>query len=367
MVKFLDLQKINAQYETEIQAAMQEVLSSGWYILGTAVKEFEAAYATYCGVKHCIGVANGLDALILILNGYMELGRLKIGDEIIVPANTFIATVLAISKVGCKPVLVEPNADNFLLDAEQVAAAITPKTKAIMPVHLYGQLTPMKGLQDLAKQHQLLIIEDAAQAHGAQQSDGSRAGALGDAAGFSFYPGKNLGALGDAGAITTNDDELANVVRILRNYGSEKKYHNQLVGVNSRLDELQAAILRVKLRHLEAETKARRAVAKAYDEGIKHPKVSLPTWQHAVADHVFHLYVIRCQERDALQVYLKEQGIQTLVHYPIPPHKQAAYGHLNEASLPITEAIHEEVLSLPMSPVLTEEEIKKVIETLNNY
>lgn len=366
MIKFLDLQKINAQYETEINQAMENVLRSGWYILGKSVTTFEDNFAQYSGAKHCLGVANGLDALILILNGYIELGKLKQGDEIIVPANTFIATILAISKVGCVPVLVEPDETSFLLSANNIEAHITPKTKVIMPVHLYGQLVDMKAINTIAKKHNLLVIEDAAQAHGASD-EGQVAGSCGDAAGFSFYPGKNLGALGDGGAITTNDDELAAIVRVLRNYGSEKKYHNQVVGVNSRLDEVQAAILDVKLKHLTKDTNRRRTIAKRYSTEIKNSNIALPQWDFEKENHVFHLYVIRSKNREKLQAYLAKHDIQTIVHYPIPPHKQKAYQSLNHLSFPITEQIHDEVLSLPISPVMEEKEVDFVIKTLNAY
>lgn len=366
MIKFLDLQKINAQYETEITQAIKEVVHSGWYILGKSVTAFEQNFAHYSGAKHCIGVANGLDALILILNGYMELGRLKKGDEIIVPANTFIATILAISKVGCIPVLVEPNEASFLLAADNIEAHLSPKTKAIMPVHLYGQLADMPAINALAKKHDLLVIEDAAQAHGASDN-GQTAGGCADAAGFSFYPGKNLGALGDGGAITTNDDALAEIVRVLRNYGSEKKYHNKVVGINSRLDELQAAILDVKLKYLTKDTDRRRQIATRYSTEIKNPNIKLPAWDLDKKNHVFHLYVIRSNNRAKLQAYLEQKEIQTIVHYPIPPHKQEAYKALSHLSFPITEQIHEEVLSIPISPVMEKEEVDFVIKTLNAY
>ncbi|WP_052597857.1 DegT/DnrJ/EryC1/StrS aminotransferase family protein [Aureispira sp. CCB-QB1] len=366
MIKFLDLQKINAQYETEIHQAIKEVVDSGWYILGKSVTTFEQNFAQYTGAKHCIGVANGLDALILILNGYIELGKLKQGDEIIVPANTFIATILAISKVGCTPVLVEPDEATFLLSEKNLEGHITTKTKAIMPVHLYGQLVDMSVINACAKKHNLLVIEDAAQAHGANDN-GNIAGSSGDAAGFSFYPGKNLGALGDGGAITTNDDALAAIVRVLRNYGSEKKYHNKVVGVNSRLDEIQAAILDVKLKYLDRDTEKRRQIAKRYSTEISNPKIQLPQWDFDKKNHVFHLYVIRSNNRPDLQAYLEQNGIQTIVHYPIPPHQQKAYQTLNHLSFPITERIHKEVLSLPISPVMEQEEVDMVIKTLNGY
>lgn len=366
MVKFLDLQKINAQYEPQLSAAIQEVVQSGWYILGKAVQQFEEEFASYCGVKHCLGVANGLDALILILNGYMELGRLQKGDEVLVPANTFVATVLAISERGLKPVFVEPDPVTFNIDTTLLEAALSPKTKAIMPVHLYGQAVDMSTIMSFAAQHQLLVIEDAAQAHGAY-SYHKRVGNWGHAAGFSFYPGKNLGALGDGGAITTNDDKLAQVVRTLRNYGSEKKYHNQYIGINSRLDELQAAALSVKLQHLDRDTQQRRAIAKRYNQEIENEAIQLPQWEMDKLEHVFHLYVIRTPNRSHLQAYLQEKEIQTVVHYPIAPHQQEAYKAYNHLSLPLTEQLHQEVLSLPISPVLTTEEVDHVIQSLNAY
>ncbi|BDS14668.1 DegT/DnrJ/EryC1/StrS family aminotransferase [Aureispira anguillae] len=366
MVKFLDLQKINAQYQDELKAVTAQIIDSGWYILGNSVAQFEADFAAYCKVKHCIGVANGLDALILVLRAYKMLGKLQDGDEVIVPANTFIATVLAISENGLVPVFVEPQEATFNINVAKIEAAISPKTKVIMPVHLYGQAVDMATVMSIAQKHNLLVLEDAAQAHGAYWG-AKKTGNWGHAAGFSFYPGKNLGALGDGGAVTTNDDELAKMVRILRNYGSEKKYHNQVVGMNSRLDELQAGILSVKLAYLDQETKVRRAIAKRYNDEIKNPLITLPEWNQEEWGHVFHLYVIRCQHRTALQEYLSENEIQTVIHYPIPPHKQAAYQAWNEDSYPLTETIHEEVLSIPISPVLTEEEVTEVIQKINNF
>jgi len=366
MVKFLDIQKINAQYQDQLKAATAQVIDSGWYILGNAVGQFEVDFAKYCQVKHCIGVANGLDALILVLRAYKLLGKLKEGDEVIVPANTFIATVLAVSENGLKPVFVEPNPTTFNIDINKIEEAITAKTKIIMPVHLYGQAVDMKGIRGLADQHNLLVLEDAAQAHGAY-SGAQKVGAWGDAAGFSFYPGKNLGALGDGGAVTTNDDELAKMVRVLRNYGSEKKYHNQVVGMNSRLDELQAALLSVKLPYLDKETEQRRAIAARYNNEINNPLIELPQWNEQKWEHVFHLYVIRCQHRTELQEYLNKNGIQTVIHYPIPPHKQAAYKEWNEDSYPLTEVIHDEVLSIPVSPVLEVAEVTEVIQKINNF
>lgn len=366
MIKFLDLQKINAQYQEELKAATANVIDSGWYILGNAVTQFEQDFAAYCTTKHCIGVANGLDALILVLRAYKLLGKLEEGDEVIVPANTFIATVLAVSANGLVPVFVEPKASTFNIDVDQIEQAITAKTKVIMPVHLYGQAVDMKAINEIAQKHDLLVLEDAAQAHGAY-SGAKKVGTWGDAAGFSFYPGKNLGALGDGGAVTTNDDALAQQVRILRNYGSEKKYHNQVIGMNSRLDELQAALLSVKLQYLDKETERRRAIALRYSNEINNPLIELPQWNEEEWGHVFHLYVIRCQHRTELKEYLRENNIETVIHYPIPPHKQVAYKEWNEAVYPLTEAIHDEVLSIPVSPVLEMKEVDKVIKVMNAY
>lgn len=366
MIPFLDLKEINALYRSEIETAIKEVVDSGWYIRGEQCLSFEKEFAEYCGTNHCVGVANGLDALILIFRAYKELGILKDGDEVIVPANTYIASILAISENNLTPVLVEPNVLTFNLDAQTAAKHITPKTKAILAVHLYGQLADLEGLSLLCEENNLLFIEDAAQAHGAERNE-KKAGNFGHAAGFSFYPGKNLGALGDGGAVTTNDEELASVIYQLGNYGSEKKYHNSLVGINSRLDEIQAAILRIKLRHLELEIEKRREVAKAYSVGITNFNILQPNWSQDMKDHVFHLYVIRSKKRDQLQQYLSEKGIQTVIHYPIPPHKQEAYTEWNNFSFPITESIHKEVLSLPVSPVLNEIQVKNIIEVLNGY
>ena len=366
MIQFLDLHKLNEQYRAEIDEAVARVLNSGWYIRGKEVAAFENEFANYFGTKHCIGVANGLDALILIMRAYKLLGKLEAGDEVIVPANTYIASILAITENDLVPVLVEPNPVTFNLDATEVTKHITSKTKAILAVHLYGQLADVEGLGALCEKHNLLLIEDAAQAHGASRG-GKVAGNFGHAAGFSFYPGKNLGALGDAGAVTTNDAELADLITQLGNYGSEKKYHNSQVGVNSRLDEIQAAILRVKLKHLNRDTESRRAVAKAYSEGISNTQIQLPAWDVLEQDHVFHLYVVRCKKRDELQKYLADNGIQTVIHYPIPPHKQEAYKAWNAWSFPETEAIHEEVLSLPISPFSGKNEVFRVIDAMNLY
>lgn len=365
MIPFLDLQKINVQYADEIKAACSRVIDSGWYICGSELAEFERKFATYCGVKHAVGVANGLDALILVLRAWKEAGSLKDGDEVIVPANTYIASILAITANRLTPVLVEPNPETFNLDPAKMQAALTDKTKAILPVHLYGQLADMPAICTFAKQHGLLVLEDAAQAHGAE-SNGKKAGAWGDAAGFSFYPGKNLGALGDGGAITTNDDQLAQMLRALRNYGSHRKYENLYSGTNSRLDEIQAAILSVKLAYLDRETERRRQIATRYLSEIRNPRIVLPQVSAPKA-HVWHLFVIQSDRRTALQEYLQQNGIQTLVHYPIAPHKQQAYRHLNHLPLPITESLHERVLSLPMSPVLTDAETDTVIRALNDW
>lgn len=371
MIPFLDLKGINAQYREELIQAVTDVIDSGWYVQGTQVKAFEQEFADYCGTKHCIGVANGLDALILILRAYKELGKLKEGDEVIVPANSYIASILAITENRLKPILVEPNVHTYNLDPSLIEQAITPNTKVILAVHLYGQLADMPAMNAIAKKHNLLVIEDSAQAHGAQ-IDGRKAGNWGDASGFSFYPGKNLGALGDAGAVTTNDDQLAQTIRALGNYGSHKKYKNLYQGVNSRLDEMQAALLRVKLKHIDVETQRRREIAVAYTYGIKNSAINLPLTKQnlTLADlenHALHLYVIRTQQREKLQAYLTEQGIQTLIHYPIAPHHQQAYKKWANQSYPITEAIHNEVLSLPISPIMTDDEVKHVIQKINEY
>jgi dTDP-4-amino-4,6-dideoxygalactose transaminase len=365
MINFLDLKAINNQYQQELKDACTRVIDSGWYIMGNELTAFEKEFAGYCGTKHAIGVANGLDALIITLRAWKELGKLQAGDEVIVQANTYIASVLAITENDLVPVLVEPNPSTYNLDSAKIVAAITPKTKAILPVHLYGQLSPMPEIMAIAKKHNLLVLEDCAQAHGAE-INGQRAGNWGNAAGFSFYPGKNLGALGDAGAITTNDDELAQTLKALRNYGSHKKYENLYQGVNSRLDEIQAAMLRVKLPYLEAETIRRQKISQAYRSGITNPLVTLP---HIIDEltHVWHLFVVRCEQREALQNYLAEQGIQTLIHYPVAPHKQQAYSQWNHISLPVTEKIHQQVLSLPLDPTMSEEAVARVIAAVNGF
>lgn len=365
MINFLDLKAINNQYQQELKDACARVIDSGWYIMGNELTQFETEFAAYCGTKHAIGVANGLDALILTLRAWKELGKLNTGDEVIVQANTYIASVLAITENDLVPVLVEPNPGSYNLDPETVVAAITPKTKAILPVHLYGQLSPMPEIMMIAKAHNLLVLEDCAQSHGAE-IDGKRAGNWGDAAGFSFYPGKNLGALGDAGAITTNDDELAQTLKALRNYGSHKKYENLYQGVNSRLDEIQAAMLRVKLHHLETETTHRQKIAQVYRTHINNPLITLPQVNEELA-HVWHLFVVRCENREALQQHLTDNGVQTLIHYPIPPHKQLAYSNYAHMQLPGTELIHQQVLSIPLDPTMNAEAIAKVIAVLNEF
>jgi dTDP-4-amino-4,6-dideoxygalactose transaminase len=369
-VPFLDLKAINAQYRQDLIDAATRVIDSGWYIQGTELKAFESEFAAYCGTRHCIGVANGLDALTLTLRAWRELGKLKEGDEVIVPANTYIASILAITENRLKPVLVEPDKHTYNLCPTKTAAAITANTKAILAVHLYGQLAPMPELMALANEHGLLVLEDSAQAHGAA-INGKKAGSWGHASGFSFYPGKNLGALGDAGAVTTNDDDLAKTIRALGNYGSHKKYENLYQGVNSRLDEMQAAMLRVKLQHLDTETKRRKEIALAYAKGITHPALPQPIPANStlasLENHVFHLYVIRTAEREALQAHLANTGIQTLIHYPIPPHQQRAYSQWSEKTYPLTEAIHQQVLSLPISPVMTDDQVDAVIAACNSF
>ena len=367
MIKFLDLKAINAQYQDELDEAYQRVIESGWYILGNEVQQFESRFAQYCGTKHSIGVGNGLEALILIFRALKELYQWKDFDEVIVPANTYIASVLSITQNELTPVFVEPDASTYNLDPEKVKEKITNKTRAILAVHLYGQVSDLDAIASIANENNLLLVEDSAQSHGAiEPKSKNKAGNVGVASGFSFYPGKNLGALGDAGAITTNSDELADTIKSLRNYGSHKKYHNDIKGVNSRLDELQAAFLNVKLNYLDAENKARREVAKKYLEGIKHPEIILPQVKDWDA-HVFHLFVVRCNKREQLANYLLANSIQTVIHYPIPPHQQKAYQEFNHLSLPLTEKIHKEVLSLPISPVLKDEEIDKIITVINKF
>jgi dTDP-4-amino-4,6-dideoxygalactose transaminase len=368
MIPFLDLKKINEPYEIDFQQKLKSVLDSGWYILGKEVETFENAFAKYCNAKYCIGVGNGFDALVLIFKGYITLGKLQKGDEVIVPANTYIASILAILEADLVPVLVEPKIETYNINPDLIQEKITSKTKAILAVHLYGQLAEMSQIKEITIQNNLLVIEDAAQSHGAFSTDVTLSDVeepLGAVA-YSFYPGKNLGCLGDGGAITTNDSELAKVLFSLRNYGSEKKYYNEYIGVNSRLDELQASFLNLKLPNLNTDNEKRRAIAKRYLSEIKNDKIILPFWDFS-DNHVFHLFVIRTSKRDDLQAYLTQNNIQTVIHYQIPPHKQKALVKWNNLSFPITEKIHQEVLSLPLNPVLTADEVSFIIEVLNKY
>lgn len=366
MIKFLDLQKINLLYQQEIEQKLVDVFRSGWYLMGEEVKNFENNLAYYIGAKHAIGVANGLDALRLIFRAYIELGMMKAGDEVIVPANTYIASILALSDNGLVPVLVEPDNTTFNLDITKIEDAITAKTKAILIVHLQGRIVFNEELKTIAAKHNLKIVEDNAQAIGATWQD-IKSGNLGDAAGFSFYPGKNLGALGDAGAVTTNDDDLAKTIRAIANYGSNQKYVNIYKGLNSRLDELQAAVLDVKLKYIDQENETRRKIAKRFITEINNPKIILPENPIDESEHVWHVFVVRCNEREALQNYLSDKGIQTIIHYPIPPHQQEAYKELGDLSFPITEAMHNEVLSLPISSILTDEEVSEIINVVNQF
>jgi dTDP-4-amino-4,6-dideoxygalactose transaminase len=370
MINFLDLKSVNSCYRSELIEACTRVIDSGWYIAGSELVTFERAFAAYCGVKHCIGVANGLDALSLTLRAWKELGRLREGDEVIVPANTYIASILAITENNLVPILVEPFDSTYNLCPGSVESAITERTRAILAVHLYGQLASMDELLDLAERRNLLVLEDAAQAHGASRN-GRKSGSWGDAAGFSFYPGKNLGALGDAGAVATNDGDLAHAIRALRNYGSHEKYKNIYRGINSRLDEMQAAMLAVKLKYLDAEVRHRREIAALYMEGIDNSAIKLPlpdgTSVMDLESHVWHLFVVRCERRQELQQHLEKSGVQTLIHYPIPPHKQQAYEKWNSISLPITERIHQQVLSLPIGPTISRQEAYEVIAACNKF
>lgn len=357
---------MNEPYETAFQEKLKSVLQNGWYILGKEVETFEKSFAEYCDKKYCIGVGNGFDALILIFKGYIELGKLKKGDEVIVPANTYIASILAILQADLIPVLVEPRLETYNINPDLIEEKITSKTKAILAVHLYGQLAEMDKINQIAEKHSLVVIEDSAQSHGAINNQQSTINNLKSVSAYSFYPGKNLGCLGDGGAVTTNDSELAKVLFSLRNYGSEKKYQNEYIGVNSRLDELQAGFLNLKLPNLNSDNEKRRKVAKRYLSEIKNDKITLPFWDFS-NNHVFHLFVIRTENRKNLQEYLTANNIQTVIHYPIPPHKQKAFSEWNNLSFPITEKIHNEVLSLPISPILTDEEIDFIIEILNQY
>ncbi len=370
MISFLNIKEINRRDKDALMAAFENVLDSGWFILGNNVKIFEKEFAEYCGTRYCIGVANGLDALILILEAYKELGFMKEGDEVLVPSNTYIASILAVSKAGLVPVLVEPGIDTYLLDPSLLEAKITSRTKAIMPVHLYGALCDMDAINAIAAKHKLKVIEDSAQSHGAVYNN-KKSGNLADASGFSFYPGKNLGALGDAGGITTNDAALAEILMALRNYGSHVKYENRYRGINSRLDELQAALLSVKLRSLDEDNKIRRKIAQYYIDNITNNNIVLPFKQGisvtAMCSHVFHVFAVRVADRKKFQQYLSDNGVQTVIHYPIPPHKQLAYSEWEQLSYPLSEKIHNEIISLPISPVMSEAEYSTVVEIINNY
>lgn len=365
MIKFLDLQKVTEKYSAEIHEAVKRVIGSGWYLQGKENEKFEADYSAYIGTKYTVGVANGLDALIWIFRAYIEMGVMRAGDEVIVPANTYIASILAITENGLKPVLVEPKLETYQIDDNQIEAAITERTRGILIVHLYGQCAYTEKIGEICKKYNLKLIEDNAQAHGCL-FHGQKTGSIGDAAGHSFYPGKNLGALGDAGAVTTNDSELAETIKALANYGSTQKYVFKYTGRNSRLDEIQAAVLNVKLKYLDQDIALRREVARYYIGNIMHKQVILPKitdWN----SHVFHLFPVRTSQRDELQNYLKINNIQTIIHYPIPPHKQECYNAWNQESFPITEQIHKEELSLPISPVISEEEVKEVVDIINAW
>lgn len=361
MIKFLDLEKVNNRFRREIDERIKGILDKGWYLQGEENDRFSKNFADFCGAKYAVGVANGLDALRLII----KASGFGSGDEIIVPANTYIATILAISDNGCTPVLVEPDIHTYNINPDLIEAAITPKTKAIMLVHLYGQAVQMQKIRDLVKKYNLKVFEDAAQAHGAEYQ-GQKVGNLGDAAAFSFYPGKNLGCMGDGGAVVTNDEELYNKVKALANYGSDRKYHHIYKGLNSRLDEIQAAVLDVKLPHLQQDNQRRREIAKYYRENIKNPLIVLPQTYDEKA-HVWHVFAVRTAERDRFQKYLSDNGVQTIIHYSTPPHKQPAYAEWKHLSFPVTEQIHREIISLPMSPVMTDEEVEQLVEVVNRY
>jgi dTDP-4-amino-4,6-dideoxygalactose transaminase len=365
MIKFLDLKKINSQYEQELKNAASRVIDSGWYLMGKELETFEKRYAAFCKVKYALGVANGLDALKLIFRGYLEMGIFQKGDEVIVPANTYIATVLAITDNDLIPVFVEPNIATYNLDTNKIEAAITDKTKAILTVHLYGQNSVDDKMLQICSKHNLKLIEDSAQSHGAKWKE-NLSGGIGDAAGHSFYPGKNLGGLGDAGAVTTNDRTLAKIIAALRNYGSEKKYENTYQGLNSRLDEIQAAFLNVKLKYVQEDIDNRRKVADYYLSHIKNENIILPKVIE-IQGHVWHLFVIRTKNRSELEQYLNKNGVQTIINYPIPIHHQEAYSNYRHLQLPITEMIHEEAISLPLSPINTIQELTEIVGLINNY
>jgi len=365
MIPFLNLQSVNQQHQTELKEACSRVIDSGWYLMGKELESFERQFSDYCGTKYCVGVANGLDALTLTLRAWKELGKLECGDEVIVQANTYIASILAITENNLIPVFVEPDEITFNLSLVLTEKAITPKTKVILPVHLYGQISDMPAIMALAKKHNLLVLEDCAQAHGAQIED-KKAGHWGDAGAFSFYPGKNLGALGDAGAVTTDDKNLACTVRALGNYGSQKRYENSYQGRNSRLDEIQAAMLNVKLKYLEKNIEARRVISTRYRNEIKNKFITFPEVSDTLS-HVWHLFVIRSKQRSLLQQYLADKGIDTLIHYPIPTHKQEAFFEYESLQLPLTEKIQSEIISLPLYPTMSEEMVTVVIDALNQF
>lgn len=365
MVKYLDLEKINRSFEPELSDAVDKVVKSGWYLFGNELSKFEKRFSAYCGVNQCVGVGNGLDALTLIFMAYIDLGRLKKGDEVIVPSNTYIASILAVLRAGLKPVFCEPEWETCNIDPCRIESMVSERTKAIMAVHLYGRVCRMNEINVIAKRHGLLVVEDCAQAQGALYL-GKRTGALGDVAGFSFYPGKNLGALGDAGAVTTNDAELASMVRTLANYGSSAKYVHPYIGINSRMDEIQAAVLNVKLNRLDADNEARRKHAEIYGHGIHNSLVKIP-FPAEKENHVYHIYTVFSPERDRLQAYLKKNDIETLVHYPIPPHRQKALSEYAALDLPVTERIHREELSLPVSPLMDEDETEYVVSVINSF
>lgn len=365
MVQLLNLQRITQCHKDEYMAAVDRVMSSGWFLQGEETRSFEAEYARYVGTSHCVAVANGLDALRLILLGYKEMGVLHDGDEVIVPANTYIATILAITESNLKPVLVEPTWESLVIDSSKIEAALTPRTRAVMTVHLYGRLAYNEQMAEICSRNNLLLLEDCAQSHGCQWQD-RKTGSLGNAAAHSFYPGKNLGAFGDAGAVTTDDEQLADVVRTLANYGSNKKYVFKYEGINSRMSEIDAAVLRVKLRYLDEDNARRRQVAEYYYENISNPQLTLPA-RISKEENVYHQFPVFCERRDELQAHLASHGIQTMIHYPIPPHKQECYSRWNFLTYPITERIHAQELSLPMSQVVTEVETEEVVKAVNGF
>lgn len=369
MIEYLSLQKITARHEQKLIETVDSVVRSGWYLHGKATERFECHYASYIGTRHCIGCGNGLDALTLIFRAYKELGKLHEGDEVIVPANTFVASILSITENGLKPILVEPDPDTLEIDDRLIESHVTPRTRALLLVHLYGRCAFTPAIADTCHRHQLLLVEDNAQAHGCHYGS-QKTGSLGHAAAHSFYPGKNLGAMGDAGAVTTDEDDLAEMVRSLGNYGSSRKYAFDHKGRNSRIDELQAAVLDVKLRYLDEENQRRKWIADQYYRRIDNPLITLPgkaRWLKGEEDNVFHIFPTLCPQRDQLQQYLKEKGVQTLIHYPIPPHQQLCYPELRHLSLPITERIHREELSIPCNQAMTNEETEQVIELLNGF